>query len=303
MYHLRVPWWSSLFTLRVPPPALALALALVLLLTFFYLLGGSPDKPGKWERVFGLHAIDPIPENTALIYPGQILDEYQIVALKEKFGSEFTHEYGKGGPKGHGVQLVIFANTVSRKKNPYACGGRVNSRKAGSGQVPPFNCTWGQTTVTQEIKDLFPESADHMIVGKLFTCLRFSKPVNPGEEIICKSYGRSFWSRIACERENILRDQKGPVPSEKEAEKLFRHKTKDKNCFTTLQMLNPHHRRLLQDLDLSTLTRDKRRAKKKTIKKDWESKIKTARQDKIRLGFCFHVFPLPFSFSDKTRLG
>ncbi len=171
---------------------------------------------------------------------------------------------------------------VSRKKNPYACAGKLNARNPDnkSQKNVKYNASWSEVKVTPEIKARFLESGDHMVVGEPFPSIVIKKDVHPGEEIMLETYGKGFWARQRTERAN-----KGDVKNATTDEKKFNLKKlqkKESNYYAVVTIFTKQQLAFLDSLDIKNLTRDKRGVKRVRAETESEAEAETQRTKKKR---------------------
>ncbi len=192
----------------------------------------------RGKRVQGLIAVDPVPAGALLPYPGPLVDEHALAALRRQHGYELTHAYAKNGPKDLGVKALLMGHLApSVRTNPYCAAHRINARRSAAAgganaHVKP-NCRWAHVVTDEAFYERHPEvDRGRIPLGTRYPAVRTARALRPGDEFVLNTYGDGYWAR-----------------SQREAEEGA----------ASLPFLRPHERALLAALAPgATLTRDKR---------------------------------------------
>jgi hypothetical protein len=146
------------------------------------------------EKQEALLAVDLIPFDTYLPYPGKIVPVVDYENFKLEYGTELSHEYAKGGPKDLGIPTIIFGQYATASSR--SCAQFVNS--AGGLLKVAANCKWGYMTVDDRFIATYPD-LDRLayVPGSMYPGMRVTAPngIQPGEEFFVKGYGSGFWMR------------------------------------------------------------------------------------------------------------
>lgn len=146
-------------------------------------------------RTEGLFAIDPIPAGTAIPYPGKVIHVDSLSSFKDDSGKMLSSEYAKALD----ADNVLFGQFATAHE--LHCAHYINS---GLGlRDSAVNCQWGTVNVDSSFRRQYSElwrEVSTLNVVK-YPCLRVSRPVQPGEELIVKTYGSQYWRRVRSERE------------------------------------------------------------------------------------------------------
>lgn len=150
---------------------------------------------GTHKKAGALVALDPVPKDAYLPYPGLIVPVVDYEKFKAEYGTELSHEYAKGGPKDLGIPTVIFGQYA--KASPRSCAHFINC--AGGRITAAPNCAWGHKKVDERFVATYPDLDKRAhVLGALYPGIRVTAPngIQPGEELCVSSYGSSFWRRM-----------------------------------------------------------------------------------------------------------
>lgn len=142
-------------------------------------------KGKRAMRINGLLALDPIEKGLAFPYPGLLVDEAQLSHVEKELNVRFTREYAKGGPN-RGIGTILFGHLAPR--DPYHCGHFVNC--VHKTDLKP-NAKWGEMYVDADFLKRYPHLEARE--GERFPAIRIIEPIAPGDEILLKTYGASYW--------------------------------------------------------------------------------------------------------------
>jgi hypothetical protein len=176
------------------------------------------------KRIKGLLPLDAIPAGVAIPYPGHLVDEHALALVEKETGIKLTRAYAKGGPSGS--KTVLFGHLA--KKSAYHCAHYINCTYKTKLTA---NAQWGRVKVTDKFKAVYSELDTSG--GDNYPCVRTTKPIQVGEEILVNSYGSSYWSRNA--------------------------KEKDDPTVSKIPALLPHFKRKLDQVDDAEQRKDRKR--------------------------------------------
>ncbi len=138
------------------------------------------DERGR--RIGGLILLDPVPADTILPYPGVLVDEYQVKAISDELKISLSHAYAKGGVKSRGKRTVILGQAC-----PTLCAHFVN---CVFGTKLQSNARWDEMRVNDEFGEL-----ESLRMGEMYPGVRMTKDLEPGEELLLRTYGAGYWGR------------------------------------------------------------------------------------------------------------
>ncbi len=127
----------------------------------------------RGRRIDGLLALDPVPADTALPYPGLQVSLWQVEALKAELKIDFSFAYAKSGVKGRGMKMVILGQ-FTPKDERLLCGHLINCVTKTKLRA---NATWGHTRVDEAFMRLYPYLAKQTKLDELYPVIRVSKLV------------------------------------------------------------------------------------------------------------------------------
>ena len=184
------------------------------------------------RRIKGLVALDPLPQGLALPYPGKLIPVDALKELENDLGIKISREFAAEGPKADGASTVILGQFVESR--PLLCAQFINCKFKTKLQS---NAKWGKMIVDKEFLKLYPELTAK--IGDAYPCLRTTRAIAPGEEIILDSYGAQYWQNKEREKTQGVYGFKG---------------------------LSPQMKRKLEELEEATSTPRSNRARKKQRK-------------------------------------
>jgi len=150
--------------------------------------GGRPLDTAS--RMVGMHAGEELPEGLPFPYDGLLLDETDTADLKSH-SFELSKLYAHAGPQKGGVKYMIYGqfakhSTIASYIN---CGLNVAHKLV--------NCAWGRVRVTAEmIENYTSMQRAGMKINDEWPCIRTTRTIALGEELIVAGYGSSFWGRV-----------------------------------------------------------------------------------------------------------
>jgi hypothetical protein len=165
------------------------------------------DVATDHKKKGALLALDVIPHDTFIPYPGKIVPVVDYDNFKKERGIELSHEYAKGGPKDLGVPTVIFGQYATKSRR--SCAHFINS--AGGLLPVAANCKWGYVKVDARFIAAYPDLDERAYVpGVKYPGIRVTVPhgIQPGEEFLVNGYGSAFWQRMKRESSgqvNVIR--------------------------------------------------------------------------------------------------
>jgi len=161
----------------------------------------TPEHTGISQKIAGLLALAPVPAGALLPYPGQRVADVDYARFKAVFDAELSHEWARGGLKDSGVPNLLLGQFA--KAAPRHCAHFVNSVDHTD---ISWNCTWEHVRIDETFLARYPAlPISREALGQLYPCIRVATPIPAGGELLLRTYGPTFWSRMDRERAGVVR--------------------------------------------------------------------------------------------------
>jgi hypothetical protein len=154
--------------------------------------------PNAHAKPRALIALDPVPFDAYLPYPGKLVSGADYERFKQHCGNkELSHEYATEGPRldGGETATVLFGQYAQGSRR--SCAHFINCAKG----LGSSNCRWGNRKIDARFRETYPDldpALARVHEGAAYPGVRVKKKkgIQPGEELLLDGYGPDFWQRI-----------------------------------------------------------------------------------------------------------